>query len=233
MDKLDRKELKHDRFVEEVQHSVEFVSGHKSQVTLYVALAVAVIVVAVGTYFYMDKAHSERQAELRDAVQNQEGAVGQGSPDHMKVFPTQAAKDEAAIKGFNNVVAKYGSKDEGAIARYYLGIIAADQGKLDEAAKHFKQVADDGSKDYASLAKFSLSQINSLQGKQADAEKLLKEIEDSPTAMVSKEQALIERARLLAKTKPDEARKLLEPLRTNERSAVSRSALTTLAELGK
>ena len=43
MDKLDRKELKHDRFVEEVQHSVEFVSGHKSQVTMYVAVAVAEI----------------------------------------------------------------------------------------------------------------------------------------------------------------------------------------------
>ena len=233
MDKLDRKELKHDRFVEEVQHSVEFVSGHKSQVTLYIGLAVAAIVVAVGTYLYLDKTHLERQAELREAILNQDGAVGQGSPDHMKIFPTQAAKEEASIKGFNNIIAKYGSKDEGAIARYYLGIIASDQGKLDDAAKQFKQVAEDGSKNYASLAKFSLAQILAVQGKTADAEKLLKELEDNPTALVSKEQAMVERAILISKSKPDEARKMLEPLRSNERAAVSRSALTTLAELGK
>ena len=233
MDKLDRKELKHDRFVEEVQHSVEFVSGHKSQVTLYAGLAVAVIVIAVGTYLYLDKTHNERQAELRDAIQNQEGAVGQGSPDHMKVFPTLAAKDEASIKGFNNLVAKYGSKDEGAIAHYYLGIIAADQGKVDEAAKQFKQVAEDGNKDYSSLAKFALAQINASQGKLPEAEKLLKELEDNPTALVSKEQAMVERAILLGKSKPEDARKILEQLRTSERSAVSRSALTTLSELGK
>jgi hypothetical protein len=36
---------------------------------------------------------------------------------------------------------------------------------------------------------------------------------------------------LIAKDKPDEARKLLEPLRTEPRAAVSRAALTALGEI--
>ena len=94
-------------------------------------------------------------------------------------------------------------------------------------------MAEDGNKDYSSLAKFALAQINASQGKLPEAEKLLKELEDNPTALVSKEQAMVERAILLGKSKPEDARKILEQLRTSERSAVSRSALTTLSELGK
>lgn len=54
---------------------------------------------------------------------------------------------------------------------------------------------------------------------------------EQPTLFVSREQAAIELARLLGPTKPAEARKLLEPLRTDKRSTVSRAALTQLAAL--
>ena len=236
MEKLDRKELKHDRFAEEVQHSVDYVAGHKSQFTLYAGVAAALLVVGLGGYYYMDKTRSDRQLELMEAVKIQEGAVvapGANAPPGLKTFNTEAAKSEAATKAFSNLALKYSGKDEGEVARYYMGVIAADQGKLDDAAKHFQTVVSNAGKDYSSLAKFSLAQINALQGKQADAEKLLLELEGSPTILVSKEQAIIERARIMGKTKPEEAKKLLEPLRSSDRPLVSRSAISTLAELGK
>jgi DNA-directed RNA polymerase subunit F len=71
-----------------------------------------------------------------------------------------------------------------------------------------------------------------VQGNTGEAEKILRDLMAHPTIMVSKEQATIELARTLSRTKPDEARKLLEPLRT-ERSAVSRMALTAYAEIGQ
>jgi hypothetical protein len=46
---------------------------------------------------------------------------------------------------------------------------------------------------------------------------------------VSKEQATLDLARLIAKKNPAEARKLLEPLSASKRSVVSRAAV---AELG-
>ena len=80
------------------------------------------------------------------------------------------------------------------------------------------------------MAKLSLAPIYSATGRQAEAERLLRSVVDKPTLFVSKEQATIALARLIAKNKPEEARKLLEPLRT-ERSAVSRAALAALAEI--
>ena len=45
----------------------------------------------------------------------------------------RGAKRAAAIKGFSEVAAKYPSANEGAVAKYYLGAIAADQGKMADA----------------------------------------------------------------------------------------------------
>ena len=236
MDKLDRKDLKHDHFVEEVQHLVDSAKVNKGRVELIGGIVLAAIVLGFGGYYYMERLQTERQTALMDAIKIQEGVVvvpGNQAPAGVKGFPSEAAKNEAASKGFSTVALKYAGKDEGEIARYYMGVLAADQGKTDEAVKHFQQVAANASKNYASLAKFSLSQLFGQQGKLADAEKLLKELEDSPTMMVSKEQAQIERARLIAKTKPEEAKKILDPLRTSDRPLVSRSALSASAELGK
>jgi len=93
-----------------------------------------------------------------------------------------------------------------------------------------KPVAESGKDAYASQAKLSLAQIYDSMGRQADAEKLLRSLIDDPTILVSKEQATIALAKVLAKKNPAEARKLLEPLRA-ERGPVSRAALTALGEM--
>ena len=61
-------------------------------------------------------------------------------------------------------------------------------------------------------------------------EKLLRDLMAHPTLFVSKEQAAIALARALIATKPDEARKLLDPLRT-EGSSVGQVALTLYGQL--
>ena len=58
----------------------------------------------------------------------------------------------------------------------------------------------------------SLAELYSAKGNTAEAEKLLKDLVDHPTTTVSKDQALISLAKLYSKTKPAEARKLVEPL---------------------
>jgi hypothetical protein len=50
--------------------------------------------------------------------------------------------------------------------------------------------------------------------------------------LVSREQAEIELAKVIAKRDPAEARKILEPLRT-ERTAISQAAVQTLAQLSQ
>jgi predicted negative regulator of RcsB-dependent stress response len=229
VDRVTRKELKSDRFALEVGHTVEYVAGHRREVLMYVALIAGVLLISIGVYLYLAREHSTRQAELREALRLQDATIAVTGTDYLPNFQSQAEKDKAVDKALQDVASKYAGKDEGEIARYYLGMAAADKGKLDDAIKYLRVAADSASNDYASLARFSLAQVYQAQGKNAEAEKELRYLMDHPSILMSKEQATIELGKVLLRTKPDEGRKLLEPLRTQS-GAVSRAAITALSE---
>lgn len=232
MDRLTRKDLKTDKFALEVEHGVEYVAEHKQQVARYGGIAVAVVVLIIAIYAFMQYRSGVREDALRNALRVQDAQVGAGAPpsEAVMTFPTQADKDKAVTKAMSDVAEKYSGTDQGEIARYFLATNATDKGDIATAEKAFKQVAENGSKNYASLAKLSLAQIYKSQGKLADGEKLLRDVVANPTMFVSKEQATIALGQYLASSNPAEARKLIEPLRT-ERGAVSRAALSTLSEI--
>jgi predicted Zn-dependent protease len=156
--------------------------------------------------------------------------VAPNGPAGQLFYTSDALKNAAAVKAFKPIYDKYSGTDEAAVAASYLGAIAMDEGKLADAEKYFQQAADTGDKNLASIGKLSLAQVYLSAGRTADAEKLLRALYDKPTTFVSKEQAAIALARAISSTKPAEARKLLEPLRT-ERPAISQAAITLLSQL--
>jgi len=230
VDRITRSKLKTDRFAVEVEHSVEYVAEHKKQVMMYSAIGGAVALLVAGIWYYRDGQHTKRQEELAQAMEIMQAPVSSGAPPGQVFFTTEALKSAAAEKAFKAVYDKYSGTTEGIVAASYLGAISTDQGKLVDAEKYFKQVADSGDQNYASMGKLSLAQVQLSTGRNADAEKLLRSLYEKPTMFVSKEQAAIALARAIAVSKPAEARKLLEPLRT-ERPAVSQLAITLLSEL--
>ncbi|MCP5112725.1 MAG: tetratricopeptide repeat protein [bacterium] len=229
MDRLTRKELKTDRFAAEVGHTVAFLEKHRREATI-AAVAVAVILAAaLGFYFYQQGQRAERQALLREALQTHQAQVGAENP-FVKTFETEEERKQAIQEDFQKLIDAHPGSDEADIAMFYLGIVAADEGRAEDAEKHLKQVAESGSREYGSQASLSLATIYAGQGRTEEAEKLLRDLIDNPTVLVSKEQATIALAQTLADSNPDEARKLLEPLR-GERGAVSRAALTVLGQI--
>lgn len=237
MARITRKELKSDRFASEVTHTVEYVGEHRRQVMLYGGVVLAVVVLAVGVYFYRQRQHSARQRELVDALETYNAVVTAGSSPQQgfraKMFSTKAEKEKAIQKAFTDLAVNHAGTEEGAIAQYYLAIIASDRGNAAEAEKRFRDVTENASENQASLAKMALAQLEQGRGRTAEAEKLLRSIVSAPTVLVSKEQATIALARLIGPTRPEEARKLLEPLRTSQRAAISRTAITAMGELPK
>ncbi len=233
MDKTTRKDLKTDKFAQEVTHSLEFVTSHSQQSIRYGGAVLALIVVAAGVYYYRKSTHATRQAELAEAMRIKEAAiVPVAQPDDLrKTFPTQAEKDKAVPKAFQDLIARRGGSDEASVAHYQLGILAADAGKLDEAEKQFKAAMESGGKDYSSVAKLSLAQVYQAQKRYSEAEKLLKELMDSPTVLVSKDQATFTMVRVLIPSKPAEARKMVETLMRDDRPVVARNASALFAEL--
>jgi len=230
--RITRKELKTDRFALEVEHTVTFFEEHQQAILRYGLGAVVVIVLIIGFVYYSRHQHAIREDVLARAIQIQESSVGPPPPGSStsQSFPTQEAKDEVALKAFGDLQSQYPSSEEGEIANYYLGAIKADQGKLAEAEKHFKDVADNGNAKYASLAKFSLAQIYFSDGRDDQGEKVLRDLIDHPTIYISKDQATVALARFIGKKKPAEARKLLDPLRSQQ-GAVGQAAMSVYNEL--
>ncbi len=233
MDKLTRKNLKTDKFATEVGHSIEYVTGHRAQAIRYGGAALAVIALLIGGYYFQQSRRAGRQAELARALMLMDGVIGPASQpgDPRPSFPTQGDKDKAVLKGFQDLASKYDGTNEGAVGHFELGSIAADEGKLGDAEKHFRSAVDSGDSATASVAKWALAQVLHAEGKPADAEKLLRELVASPTLLVSKEQATMSLIRVLALTKPDEARKMLEPLQKAENPVIARTAMQLVTEL--
>lgn len=227
--RITRKELKTDKFAVEVEHTVDFVTQHRRQLVIYGSIGAAVAVIAVGLYFYQRHQHTAREQALADAIQIQEAPVGQPNPNAPVNFPTEDAKRAAATKAFSELAAQYPGTSEATVAKYYLGAIAVEQGKVSDAQRLFGEAADAGDKNYASLARFSLAQVYVSENRLADAEKIFRDLIAHPTALVSKELATIELAKAIAPTRPAEAKKLLDPLKA-QTGAVSQAALGALGD---
>ncbi len=230
MARITRKELKSDKFALEVEHTVTFFEEHRQELVRYGGVAVVVALLIAGYVIYSRNRHVEREAALAHAIEVQEAPVGGVSANGGLSFPTQEAKDKEATKVFTDLRNKYSGSSEAEVAQYYLGSILADQGNLAQAEKSFLEAAQKGNAQYASLAKLSLAQIYFSDGRDAQGEAMVRDLIAHPTVFVSSEQATITLARYLALKKPAEARKLLDPLRSQP-GAVGQVALTMLGEM--
>jgi predicted negative regulator of RcsB-dependent stress response len=230
--RITRKELKADKFALEVEHTVTLFEEHKHEIIRYGAVALVVVLLGVGFYFYRQRQHSARESALGRAIQVQETPVGPPQPGSTTIstFPTQQVKDEAATKVFNDLKNQYPGTTEGVIAQYFLGSIQANQGKLADAEKNLLDVAAKGDERYSSLAKLSLGDVYFAQGKVDQGTKVLQDLSAHPTLFVSKEQAQLALARDLIPVHPADARKILDGLR-NTPGAVSQVALTLYGQL--
>src|SRR3984885_15822591 len=193
--------------------------------------AVAVVLIVIGIFWYRSYQHNARQEALHATMLIQNSQVGPSQSQYVVSFPTADARETAVVKAWRELAAKYPGTEEGDIAEFFLGTNAADVGNLPEAAKHFQAAIDSGSGPYASEAKLALAQIYAAQGKVNDGVQLIQSVIDHPTVMVSKDAATLALAELLKASDPQRAKKLLDPLRTSTRAAVSKAAINLDASL--
>ncbi len=230
MDRQLRKVVKQDEFKEQVWHGVDFLSHHTADLKKYGAIALAVLLVAGGTYWFIHHQADAREEALAAALKIDDATVGQNKQAANLWYATQDEKDAATKKAFSEVAAKYHGTQEGAIAGLNLGQEAVDHGDLAGGEKYLKDVVDSAPSAYASQGVLALAQLYTIEGKTPDAEKLLENLIKNPTVTVSKEEAQLALAKVKAKTDPDGARKILENLRT-ERTAISKAAMSALGEM--
>jgi len=231
VDRITRKQLKSDDFAIQVEHTVEFFDEHRKQAIQYGAAAAVVVLLVVGGFAYSRQQHKVREQAMTVAYATERTPVGAQAPSG-RTLSTPGEKTAAVIKAYTDVAGKYPGSDQGVLAEYRLGAIAADDGDLELAGRHYQKAVDSKDGNFASLAALALADIYKSQGKMAEAEKLLRGLIDKPSDFVSKDEATIALARLIAQSRPEEAKKLLDPY-INGHDAVSRTAGMAMNEVKK
>lgn len=230
MDRHLKQVAKTDEFKEQVWHGIDFLTHHPAELKKYGVIALAAVVLAGGTWFFIHHQADAREEALSQALKVDDATVGANPNPAAMHFETDDQKAQATQKAYAEVAAKYHGSQEGAIAAMNLAQVAVDKGDNAGAEKILKDLVDSAPEAYASQAALTLAQLYDIEGKTADAEKLLNNLIKNPTVTVSKEEAQLALARVKFKTDPDGARKMLEELRT-QRTAISKAAMTALGEL--
>ena len=233
MDRQTRKDLKTDKFAEDIFDVFGWASAHKTEVVRYGAALIVLVLIVVGVTYYNRSQATAREVALAQALRVDEATTGAAIEPTSLHFDTEAEKAKARTQAFTELSTKHGGTQEGAIADMYLASYAVDSGNQEEAARRYKRVVDDGPKPYASLARIALSQIYVSEGKLAEAEKVLRDAIANPSATVSKEQAQLALGEMLSSSNPTEAHKLLDPLRTSARGTISRAAIVASSKIAQ
>lgn len=127
--KLVRKEIKEDKLVEFYYKSLNFFEENKNKVFTYLG-AVAVVVIAVILFMNYKSGQNKEAAEHLSKVMQMYDAG-----DYLGAIE---GKKDVKMLGLKDIVAQYGSTQNGETAKIYLANSYANLGKSDEALKYYE-----------------------------------------------------------------------------------------------
>lgn len=135
-ERLTRKEIKRDEFVEALETSVGWLEKN-SRLLIAGAVAVVLLIAAgFGIWFWLQARAAAASAALDEVLEVYRAPVGEaaaGSDDDGPSFGDETARRERAKELFQGVVDDHGSSDAATVALVFLAQIASDEGDLDRA----------------------------------------------------------------------------------------------------
>src|SRR5258707_4683297 len=133
MDRQQRRDLKHDKFVDEVGTWSARAKENQRLLLTITGVAVAVAVLAYGIYFYRSNHEEKAQLALGQAMDTIESPLlpAPGTqPQPGSKYKTEAERSAAAEKQLKAVESGYGGTDAADLASLYLARIASARGDL-------------------------------------------------------------------------------------------------------
>lgn len=161
MDRQHRKELKRDKFVDEVG---SLTTRAKENQRLLVTITAAVVVLAVigyAIYFYGSNREQKAQAALGTAITAIDSPLIQpGTPNPDAKYKTEQERTSAAEAMFHGVQKDYSGTKAADVANIYLARIAAAKGDVATARKLLSDFISDHPKHLlVGAARYSLYQL--------------------------------------------------------------------------
>jgi len=155
----ERHHLKTNEFAVRLARGTEMVATHRDRFML-AALAVVVIVVAIAGYsWYRGNTTGKAEALLGAAMTTYEAPIVPaptvpGAAQQAGTYPTETARSEAALAGFQKIIDEYPSTTAAIAARYHRACALMALRRLSDAEKGFEEaIASAGSTIYGPMSK--------------------------------------------------------------------------------
>ena len=215
-----RHQLKQDRFskvtLEAAEKTVNWSQEHQGKL-IAGAIALAIVAaVAFGGWYYINSRDQKASLDLDIAVRTLDTPLRPAGTPEQPGYPTfESATQRATIarKQLQAVVDTYPGTRSAKMARYFLGLTAAQLGDYATAEHNLQETASSSNSDLASLGKFALASVYAAEKKDSQAVDLYKQVIDKPTVLVSKVSAQLELASFYeSQQKPDEAKKIYQQI---------------------
>jgi tetratricopeptide (TPR) repeat protein len=182
-ERLTRKEIKRDEFVEALERSASFVERN---VRVLIASAVALVVVVAagfGIWWWLEVTEARASAAFTEALEVYRAPVGEGAAPESEGGPTfadEAARRDRAAELFAAVRDDYGRSGASDVAGVYLAQIAVETGDPERARELWQEFVDERP-DHVLAGQVRVNLIH-LDRQQGRAEEVVSRLEPMLTA---------------------------------------------------
>jgi tetratricopeptide (TPR) repeat protein len=225
VDTQTRHALKGDKFAEATKTSLNWLTGHRSNVLRWAISAAVVLVLGIVFLVVWNLQETAAETALGQALDTYTAPLAQpGARAAAGTYATAAERSKAANQQFKAVADKYGWLSEGAKARYFAGVTEQELGQTAAAEADLKKVGDSWNRNLANLAKVALASIYHQSGRDQQAIDLYNEIIAKPSETVTAGVAQLNLADLYAATgKEAQAKALWAKLKDSDKDGAAGS----------
>jgi len=234
----ERHQLKQNDFAETTTKVIAQMRENRDRLALIVG-GVVVAAVLVGGYSLWRKSQNDKAGALLGlAYTAEQGTIAPlstlpGATQQPGTFPTERARNDAAMKAFQEVVAKYPSSKAAIVATYEMAGLNLELGRFSDAEAEFNKVIAEKTEPYASTAALGLAQALLDAGKTDEAVKVLTDLSGNRDGALPVDGVLVQLARadLKAGKKADARaayKRIVDEFADSQYAADARQALTTL-----
>jgi TolA-binding protein len=210
----ERQHLKQNEFANSMARLISTAQEQRDRLVMAV-IAVAVIVAIVGGYmFFSKRKRDEAGAALASATSVAEAQIAPaptvpGAKQAAGTYPTEKARDEAALQAFQTVAANYSSTPEGISALYRAAGVLVSMGRLAEAEKTYQDLIAKApaSSLYATMGRMGLAETLATEKQYDRAIKEYTDLSGQRDSVIPIDGVLMQLARTYVKAgKPQDAR---------------------------
>jgi tetratricopeptide (TPR) repeat protein len=235
VDTQTRHALKHDRFVDSTNATLDWASDNRGTLIRYGIIAfavIALIVAAIWTYTVRQHNAQNLLGQGLSIYETPLSVPGEPADEAKGSYATAAARAKAAYPLFEKAANEYGWLRPGEDARYFAGLADMDMGNQAKAETELKKASKAHDRNIASLAKMALASLYVQTNRTQEAIDIYNKLIKNPTTTVPASAAQLELAGLYENSNPEKAKQIYAEVKDkNSKTAAGQIAAEKLQKL--